>query len=271
MSRQSSLKAQIFQQCLAIDRSALLHLLKKPSGKYSETLEKAIAESTAMREQRILRRPHSNFNTELPFANHVDELSAAILHNQVVIVCGETGSGKTTQLPQLCIDLGLADAGVIGHTQPRRIAAQTVCSRIADELKTEPGAAVGYKIRFQDRSSDTAYIKLMTDGILLAETQADRWLSRYSCLIIDEAHERSLNIDLLLGFIKQLLPRRPDLKLIVTSATIDPDRFASYFSDAPIVNISGRGYAVDLRYRGTDNDDRDNLQLLCDAVEELDA
>ncbi len=270
MSRRSSLKTQIFQQCLAVDRAALLRLLKKSSGQYSETLEKAIAESITRREKRCLQRPRANFNGELPFVKHVDELSAAILHNQVVIVCGETGSGKTTQLPQLCIDLGLADAGVVGHTQPRRIAAQTVCSRIADELKTEVGAAVGYKIRFQDRSSDTAYVKLMTDGILLAETQTDRWLNRYSCLIIDEAHERSLNIDLLLGFIKQLLPRRPDLKLIVTSATIDPERFATYFNDAPILNISGRSYPVDLRYRTTGEGDRDNLQLLCDAVEELD-
>ncbi|MCP4188017.1 MAG: ATP-dependent RNA helicase HrpA [Gammaproteobacteria bacterium] len=272
MSRhQSSLKVKIFQQCLSADRAALLRLLKKTSGQYNEALEKAIEESIHKRETRASKRPRANFNADLPFGNHIEELSDAILNNQVVIVCGETGSGKTTQLPQLCIDLGLADAGLIGHTQPRRIAAQAVCSRIAEELKTEVGTAVGYKIRFQDRSSDSAYIKLMTDGILLAETQSDRWLNRYATLIIDEAHERSLNIDLLLGFIKQLLPRRPDLKLIVTSATIDPQCFATYFNDAPILNISGRSYAVEMRYRPANEDDRDNLQILCDAVEELDA
>ncbi|MCP4490241.1 MAG: ATP-dependent RNA helicase HrpA [Gammaproteobacteria bacterium] len=268
---QSSFEVQNFQQCLSTDRAALVRLQKKSRTQYSEALEKAVAESITRREKRCLQRPHSNFNAQLPFVNHVDELSEAILHNQVVIVCGETGSGKTTQLPQLCIDLGLADAGVIGHTQPRRIAAQTVCSRIADELNSEVGAAVGYKIRFRDRSSDSAYVKLMTDGILLAETQSDRWLDQYSTLIIDEAHERSLNIDLLLGFIKQLLPRRPDLKLIVTSATIDPERFAAYFNNAPIFNISGRSYPVDVRYRCADEADQDNLQSLCDAVEELNA
>ena len=216
-------------------------------------------------------RPASHFNEQLPFFEHREELAEIISKNQVVIVCGETGSGKTTQLPQLCVELGLADSGLIGHTQPRRIAAQSVCSRIAEELKTEPGSAVGYKIRFQDRSDPAAYIKLMTDGILLAETQTDRWLNQYSTLIIDEAHERSLNIDLLLGYIKQLLPRRPDLKLIVTSATIDPGRFSRYFSDAPIVNISGRGYPVEMRYRPGADDDRDNLQLLTEAIDELDA
>ena len=250
----------------------MFSLLKKSrrEGKKSQ-LQDAVSASIAQVALRQKNRPAANFNQELPFFEHREELAEVIFKNQVVIVCGETGSGKTTQLPQLCVELGLADKGLIGHTQPRRIAAQSVCSRIAEELKTELGSAVGYKIRFQDRSDPAAYIKLMTDGILLAETQTDRWLNQYSTLIIDEAHERSLNIDLLLGYIKQLLPRRPDLKLIVTSATIDPGRFSRYFTDAPIVNISGRGYPVEMRYRPGADDDRDNLQLLTDAIDELDA
>ncbi len=250
----------------------MLGLLKKsPQANQKTRLLAALEQSTDLVDLRAEKRPQANFNTELPFINHREELAEAISKHQVVIVCGETGSGKTTQLPQLCLDMGLADRGLIGHTQPRRIAAQSVSSRIAEELKTEVGAAVGYKIRFQDRTSDSAYIKLMTDGILLAETQNDRWLSPYSTIIIDEAHERSLNIDLLLGYIKQLLPRRPDLKLIVTSATIDPQRFARYFNNAPVLNISGRTYPVEMRYRPPAEDDRDNLQLLADAVDELDS
>ncbi len=250
----------------------MLALLKKTRGqKIKQDLQKAMDKSTGLVEKRLLHKPAANYNEELPFFEHREELADAISSNQVVIVCGETGSGKTTQLPQLCIDLGLADRGVIAHTQPRRIAAQSVCQRIAEELKVEVGGAVGYKIRFKDRSGDAAYVKLMTDGILLAETQSDRWLNQYSTLIVDEAHERSLNIDLILGYVKQLLPRRPDLKLIVTSATIDPERFATYFDDAPIVNISGRSYPVEIRYRPPSDDDRDNLNLLCDAIDELDA
>ena len=237
-SRQPSLESQIFQQCRNTDRAALLRLLKKSQREntkpqYKQQLQQAIAESVTGVDIRRQNKPPANFNPELPFINHQQELVEVISKHQVVIVCGETGSGKTTQLPQLCLDMGLADRGLIGHTQPRRIAAQSVSSRIAEELKTEVGAAVGYKIRFQDRTSASAYIKIMTDGILLAETQNDRWLNQYSTILIDEAHERSLNIDLLLGYIKQLLPRRPDLKLIVTSATIDPQRFARYFNDAP--------------------------------------
>lgn len=247
-------------------------LLKKSANEStSARLEEAVTRSIEKVAIRKQNRPSSNFNPELPFINHQQELAEAISKHQVVIVCGETGSGKTTQLPQLCLDMGLADRGLIGHTQPRRIAAQSVSSRIAEELKSEVGGAVGYKIRFQDRTSDSAYIKLMTDGILLAETQNDRWLNQYSTLIIDEAHERSLNIDLLLGYIKQLLPRRPDLKIIVTSATIDPERFAQYFNNAPVLNISGRSYPVEIRYRPPAEDDRDNLQLLADAVDELDS
>ena len=247
-------------------------LLKK--SRRQDTKPQLLAAIDASIEQVVLRqknKPRANFNRELPFFEHRDELADIISKHQVVIVCGETGSGKTTQLPQLCVELGLADTGLVGHTQPRRIAAQSVSSRIAEELKSEVGDAVGYKIRFQDKSDPSAYIKLMTDGILLAETQTDRWLNQYSTLIIDEAHERSLNIDLLLGYIKQLLPRRPDLKLIVTSATIDPERFSRYFDKSPIVNISGRSYPVEIRYRPSEESERDDLQRLTDAIDELDA
>jgi len=273
---QPSFKAQIVQQCYVADRPKLLRLLKKlGAGKNNESkrqgLIQAISDSIEKVRHRQQHKPASRLDQSLPFYQNRQDLADALSTNQVVIVCGETGSGKTTQLPQLCLDLGLADQGLIGHTQPRRIAAQSVCNRIAEELKTELGQAVGYKIRFNDRSDPSAFIKLMTDGILLAETQNDRWLNQYSTIIIDEAHERSLNIDLLLGYIKQILPRRPDLKLIVTSATIDPQRFSSYFSDAPILNISGRTYPVEIRYRpvAEDERDRDRQQALVDAIDEL--
>ena len=274
MSHQLSFEAQILQHCYGTDRAKLLQLLKKSRRfKNDEKLRKTLtslisasAEKVATRQQ---QRPKSQLDQSLPFYDHQQELAEAIATNQVTIVCGETGSGKTTQLPQLCIDLGLADLGMIGHTQPRRIAAQSVCNRIAEELKSEVGAAVGYKIRFGDHTSSKGYIKLMTDGILLAEVQNDRLLNQYSTIIIDEAHERSLNIDLLLGYIKQILPKRPDLKVIVTSATIDPERFSNYFNQAPILNISGRTFPVEMRYRAPAQDDRDYNQALVEAVEEL--
>src|SRR5881409_3918896 len=179
------------------------------------------------------------FPESLPVSARRDEISAAIAANQVVIVCGETGSGKTTQLPKIALAMGRGKGaggrGLIGHTQPRRIAASSVAKRIADELKSPLGEVVGYKVRFHDRLQPGASVKLMTDGILLAETQTDPLLKAYDTLIIDEAHERSLNIDFLLGYLRQLLPRRPDLKVIITSATIDADRFAQHFGDAPIV------------------------------------
>ena len=243
-------------------------LIKKDEA-YKEKLQIAIATSIQKVILRQQQKPKSQLDQSLPFYQHQQEITDTITANQVTIICGETGSGKTTQLPQLCIDHGLADFGMIGHTQPRRIAAQSVCNRIAEELKTEVGKAVGYKIRFGDHTSADGYIKLMTDGILLAEVQNDRLLNQYSTIIIDEAHERSLNIDLLLGYIKQILPKRPDLKVIVTSATIDPERFASYFSDAPILNISGRTFPVEMRYRAPAQDDRDYNQALVEAVEEL--
>ena len=176
----------------------------------------------------------------------------------MVIVCGETGSGKTTQLPKICLEAGRGVAGVIGHTQPRRIAARAVAARIAEELQTPLGQLVGYKLRFQDRSRPEGLIKLMTDGILLAETQGDRFLDAYDTIIVDEAHERSLNIDFLLGYLKWLLPRRPDLKIVITSATIDPERFSKHFGDAPIINVSGRSYPVEVRYRPVELDEEDD-------------
>ncbi len=186
---------------------------------------------------------------DLPVSAHREELARAISAHQVVVVAGATGSGKTTQLPKICLELGRGIRGTIGHTQPRRLAARTVAERIAEELGTPLGETVGYTVRFTDQASDRTLVKLMTDGILLAEIQRDRRLLRYDTLILDEAHERSLNIDFLLGYLRELLPRRPDLKVIVTSATIDPQRFSAHFGDAPIVEVSGRTYPVEVRYR----------------------
>ncbi|MEY4174794.1 MAG: hypothetical protein RI900_1959 [Actinomycetota bacterium] len=215
--------------------------------------------------------------TALPIDAHRDELMAAIREHQVVVVAGETGSGKSTQLPQLCLALGRgAEGKLIGHTQPRRVAARTIAERIAEELGTELGSTVGYTVRFTDRVGEQTRIKVMTDGILLAEIQRDRMLRRYDTLVIDEAHERSLNIDFLLGYLRQLLPKRPDLKVIITSATIDTERFSRHF-DAPVVEVSGRSYPVEVRYRPygpTDDDpddDRDQVQAVLDAVDELGA
>jgi ATP-dependent helicase HrpA len=207
---------------------------------------------------------------DLPVSDAREELMTALREHQVVVVAGETGSGKTTQLPKMLLELGRGITGVIGHTQPRRIAARTVAERIAEELGTELGGVVGYKVRFHDSVSDTTLVKLMTDGILLAELQNDRSLLQYDTLIIDEAHERSLNVDFLLGYLKQLLPRRPDLKVVITSATIDPGRFAAHFGDAPVVEVSGRTYPVEVRYRPP-SDDTDAVQAIADAVDELEA
>ncbi len=189
-------------------------------------------------------------------------------------MAGETGSGKTTQLPKICMELGRGIKGLIGHTQPRRLAARTVANRIAEELQTEPGGCIGYKVRFSDHVSSNTMVKLMTDGILLAEIQQDRLLMQYDTLIIDEAHERSLNIDFLLGYLKELLPRRPDLKVIITSAvSVDPERFSRHFNNAPIIEVSGRTYPVEVRYRPiveeADDTERDQLQAIFDAVDEL--
>src|SRR5215467_8766885 len=220
--------------------------------------------------------PAISYPAELPVSQRKDDIAAAIRDHQVVIVAGETGSGKTTQIPKICLELGRGVTGQIGHTQPRRLAARTVAERIAEELGTELGNAVGYKVRFTDASSDGTLIKLMTDGILLTELRHDRRLLRYDTLIIDEAHERSLNIDFILGYLHRLLPSRPDLKVIITSATIDPQRFSEHFAGAPVVEVSGRTYPVELRYRplaadpgGDDGEDRDQAQGICDAIDEL--
>ncbi|MGE5791528.1 MAG: ATP-dependent RNA helicase HrpA, partial [Bacteroidota bacterium] len=215
--------------------------------------------------------PRPEFPPELPVSAKRAEIARAVRDHQVVIVCGETGSGKTTQLPKICLELGRGVEGLIGHTQPRRIAARATAARIAYELKTELGKAVGFKIRFTDRTSPSSYVKLMTDGILLAETQGDPELRQYDTLIIDEAHERSLNVDFLLGYVKQLLPRRRDLKLIVTSATLDAERFARHFDGAPVIEVSGRLYPVEVRYRPPQRDEAGEIDLdeaLVDAVDE---
>nr|BFE99560.1 ATP-dependent RNA helicase HrpA [Streptoalloteichus tenebrarius] len=245
--------------------------------------EAAMAEIAAEIERaalRVARRraavPRIEYPEALPVSQRKDEILAAVRDHQVVIVAGETGSGKTTQLPKICLELGRGVLGMIGHTQPRRLAARSVADRIAEELHGALGEAVGFKVRFSDKVGDDTLVKLMTDGILLTEIQHDRMLSQYDTLIIDEAHERSLNIDFILGYLKQLLPRRPDLKVIITSATIDPERFSRHFDDAPIVEVSGRTYPVEVRYRPVIDEEaeevdkeRDQVQAICDAVDEL--
>ncbi|EDY56332.1 MULTISPECIES: ATP-dependent RNA helicase HrpA [Streptomyces] len=224
---------------------------------------------------RRTRVPAVSYPEQLPVSQKKDDIAAAIRDHQVVIVAGETGSGKTTQIPKICLELGRGVKGMIGHTQPRRIAARTVAERVAEELDTPLGEAVGWKVRFTDQvNPEATFVKLMTDGILLAEIQTDRELRAYDTIIIDEAHERSLNIDFLLGYLAQLLPKRPDLKVVITSATIDPERFSRHFGDAPIVEVSGRTYPVEVRYRplleeDSDDSDRDQITAICDAVEEL--
>ncbi|MDD7804996.1 MAG: helicase-related protein, partial [Endozoicomonas sp. (ex Botrylloides leachii)] len=214
-----------------------------------EKLQKSLVNSQELVRQRTQTLPVITYNPDLPVVDCKDEIAAAICHSQVIVIAGETGSGKTTQLPKICLEAGRGIYGQIGHTQPRRLAARSVAARIAEELKVPMGKQVGYQVRFSDHSDDNTLIKLMTDGILLAEIQHDPFLSRYDTLIIDEAHERSLNIDFLLGYIKLIMPKRSDLKLIITSATIDVDRFSKHFDNAPIIEVSGRTYPVELVYR----------------------
>ncbi|WP_369311223.1 ATP-dependent RNA helicase HrpA [Providencia rettgeri] len=220
-----------------------------------------------------LNPPKIIYPDNLPVSQKKEAILTAIKNHQVVIIAGETGSGKTTQIPKICLELGRGIRGFIGHTQPRRLAARSVATRLAHELECELGTTVGYKVRFSDQVSETTQVKLMTDGILLAELQNDKLLLQYDTIIIDEAHERSLNIDFILGYLRQLLPKRPDLKVIITSATIDPERFSNHFNHAPIVEVSGRTYPVEVRYRpimGDDNDsDRDQIDGIIDAVNEL--
>ncbi|MFJ4755888.1 ATP-dependent RNA helicase HrpA [Streptomyces sp. NPDC088763] len=251
--------------------------IRKPEARAAVLAE--IEGEIAKGEERVAARrarvPAVSYPEQLPVSQKKDEIAAAIRDHQVVIVAGETGSGKTTQIPKICLELGRGVRGMIGHTQPRRIAARTVAERVAEELDTPLGEAVGWKVRFTDQvNPEGTFVKLMTDGILLAEIQTDRELRAYDTIIIDEAHERSLNIDFLLGYLAQLLPKRPDLKVVITSATIDPERFSRHFGDAPIVEVSGRTYPVEVRYRplleeDSEDADRDQITAITDAVEEL--
>ncbi|MGI2101009.1 ATP-dependent RNA helicase HrpA [Shewanella oncorhynchi] len=223
-------------------------------------------------EQRRNARPKIHYPENLPVSLMRDDIARAIAGNQVVIIAGETGSGKTTQLPKICLELGLGCRGMIGHTQPRRLAARSVASRVAEELQSPLGEVVGFKVRFADALKSDSYIKLMTDGILLAELTSDRNLDQYDTIIIDEAHERSLNIDFILGYLKQILKRRPDLKVIITSATIDVERFSKHFNNAPIIEVSGRTFPVETRYRPLVQDsdaDLDQIEGIFAAVDEL--
>ena len=277
---QQSLFSQLIDIMLVDKRrlSARIHGIGKIK---SQEAQQAVAEEIEQQiEQARLRVENRKsavknpivFPESLPVSQRKAEIEKLLSEHQVIVVAGETGSGKTTQLPKMCLELGLGNLGTIGHTQPRRIAARSVAARIAEELQTELGDLVGYKVRFNDQISDNTQIKLMTDGILLAEIQTDRFLNQYSCLIIDEAHERSLNNDFILGYLKQLLPRRRDLKLIITSATIDVERFSKHFNNAPIIEVSGRTYPVEVRYRPVaEEDDQDQLQGILNAVDELQA
>jgi ATP-dependent helicase HrpA len=247
---------------------------RQPADKLLNGLAADVEKSFTRRRQRQANLPRLKFPENLPVVEKKDDIARAIAGNQVVVICGETGSGKTTQLPKICLELGRGVGGMIGHTQPRRIAARSVAARIAQELDSPLGQAVGYKVRFSDKLSENTCIKLMTDGILLAETQGDRFLDQYDTIIIDEAHERSLNIDFLLGYLKQLLPKRPDLKIIITSATIDPERFSKHFNDAPILMVSGRTYPVEVRYRelmsaDADEEDLEMPEAILRAVDEV--
>ena len=275
----------VLEECLLADRHRLrrrLQGLKELArrgedvaaalGELTQAIERSRAVATLRRE----RLPVPDFPAELPITARIAEIRAVVDAHPVVVLCGETGSGKSTQLPKICLSLGRGVFGLIGHTQPRRIAARSLAGRVSAELGRELGTTVGYKVRFRDQVAPESSIKLMTDGILLAEIQRDRYLNEYDTLIIDEAHERSLNVDFLLGYLEQLLPKRPDLRVIVTSATIDPERFAQHFGGAPIVEVSGRSYPVEVRYRppvepGAAERDDAMQDALAAAVDELGA
>ena len=277
------------------DQDRLRRQLERARGLQDRSAQKALVDEIAAAveaaEQRITNRragvPVPRYPATLPVSERKDEIARVLAEHQVVIVAGETGSGKSTQLPKICLEVGRGVRGMIGHTQPRRLAARAVAERVAEELGSQVGGAVGYAVRFTDRVSQQTLVKVMTDGILLNEIQRDRLLTAYDTIIVDEAHERSLNVDFILGYLKQLLPRRPDLKVIVTSATIDTERFARHFGGAPIVEVSGRTYPVDVRYwplvdpdararldeddeeAGDGGEERDQLQGIVDAVAEL--
>lgn len=280
LNNEKTLKAAI-KDCMMRDRFRLQKRIQGAARIKNEKAKHAvfdeialdIAKSMQIVQMRQTQRPTISYPELLPVSQKKDDIAEAIKNNQVVIVAGETGSGKTTQLPKICLELGRGAAGMIGHTQPRRLAARSVATRIAEEMQCELGSYVGYKVRFNDQVSDRSQVKLMTDGILLAEIQNDRFLNQYDTIIIDEAHERSLNIDFIMGYLRELLPKRPDLKVIITSATIDPERFSKHFHNAPIIEVSGRTYPVETRYRPItedgDDTDRDQLQAIFDAVDEL--
>jgi ATP-dependent helicase HrpA len=271
--------AEMIEQTMLIDRFRLRSRLRRLSrnGTQEEQFRRLTADierSHARYRRRLQHLPKPAYPDDLPVVQRRHEIAHAIRGNQVIVLTGETGSGKTTQLPKICLELGRGIAGMIGHTQPRRIAARSVAMRVAHELQTDLGRAVGFKVRFADQVSPDTYVKLMTDGILLAETQHDRFLDQYDTIILDEAHERSLNIGFLLGYLKQLLPRRPELKLIITSATIDPQRFSRHFDHAPMIEVSGRTYPVETRYRpleatNEDEEDRELLHGIVEAIDEL--
>src|SRR3954470_2455745 len=281
----SDLEARI-ASAMQADRFRLRHLLRavrrdEEQGRLpDEKLEKLLRlldESNQRREKRQALAPRLGYDESLPVVARREEIAAAIRDHQVVVVCGETGSGKSTQLPKICLEIGRGVAGMIGHTQPRRIATRSIASRLGEELWTSVGQKVGFKIRFTDATGPSTLVKVMTDGVLLAESQHDRFFDQYDTLIIDEAHERSLNIDFLLGYLRRLLPKRPDLKLIITSATIDAPRFAEHFrsdrAPAPIIEVSGRTYPVDLIYRPLvreeDDEEIEPMRGVADAVEEV--
>lgn len=276
----SQLKKSI-QHCMLKDQFPLRRKIQLIQRKLNQgqSIEKLLADcqhqlqsSSEQVGLRLANKPETCYPEELPVSQKRDEITQAIKDNQVIIICGETGSGKTTQLPKMCLDAGLGIKAMIGHTQPRRLAARAVSNRIAEELKTVAGKVVGFKVRFSDTLGKHALIKLMTDGVLLSETHHDSFLNQYDCIIVDEAHERSLNIDFLLGYLKRLMQKRRDLKIIITSATIDPQRFSKHFNDAPIIEVSGRTYPVDVQYRESRLEDGQSINLqtaIGDCVDEI--
>ena len=271
------LTLELVQRVLSTDLFSLTRSLRTFNSSRSESKDNskkwlqlciAVAKSQDAAEARRLRLPSIEY-PDLPVSARAEEIRLQIENNQVVIIAGETGSGKTTQIPKICLQAGRGVRGLIGHTQPRRIAARTVAERIAQELKSPLGDTVGYQVRFSDQTSPNSFIKLMTDGILLAEIQRDRYLSKYDTIIIDEAHERSLNIDFLLGYLKSLLLKRPELKLIITSATIDIEKFSTHFDKAPVIEVSGRTFPVEIIYSGPDIVERDRNQAIVDCLEDI--
>ena len=254
-----------------LDEARRAHVKGRPVDKSLGKIQREAKASADRLAKRLADKPDVQLAPDLPITARAQEIAEAVRDHQVVVVAGETGSGKSTQLPKLLLQMGRGVEGLIGHTQPRRLAARSVGQRVADELGSSLGRHVGYKVRFTDKTNPQTYVKLMTDGVLLAEAARDRHFDAYDTLIIDEAHERSLNIDFLLGHIKQVLPRRPDLRVIITSATIDTERFAKHFADcngnpAPVIEVSGRTYPVEVRYRPIEPDEHGEIDDVPEAV-----